>query len=117
MTNVNVCFFQLMKKEREHSRNNRNYCSTHRISRTDSSFRSAFPQVLFDRPAAVQRSCSAGPGLSAAGAAQRVFDLLELEPDIPLRGGARVDPSSFQGAVHFEDVQNAALLNSHTFLI
>ncbi|CAE8626575.1 unnamed protein product [Polarella glacialis] len=40
----------------------------------------------------------------AAGAAQRVFDLLDISPDIPLDEGVELQRESFLGRVVFEDV-------------
>merc|ERR1712226_1489484 len=40
----------------------------------------------------------------ASGAAQRVFDLLDIQPDIPLEQGTELLRSSFLGDIVFEDV-------------
>ena len=43
----------------------------------------------------------------ASGAAQRVFDLLDINPDIPLASGILVERNSFRGNIKFEDVHFA----------
>lgn len=43
----------------------------------------------------------------ASGAAQRVFDLLDIHPDIPLADGTPLDRQSFRGHIRFENVNFA----------
>jgi ABC-type multidrug transport system fused ATPase/permease subunit len=43
----------------------------------------------------------------ASGAAQRVFDLLDINPDIPLTDGVEVRRQDFRGDIKFEDVHFA----------
>ena len=43
----------------------------------------------------------------ASGAAQRVFDLLDIHPDIPLEDGIEVKRQDFRGHITFEDVHFA----------
>ena len=40
----------------------------------------------------------------AAGAAQRVFDLLDIRPDIPLKSGAELTRESFCGDINFTNI-------------
>jgi ATP-binding cassette subfamily B protein len=43
----------------------------------------------------------------ASGAAQRVFDLLDIHPDIPLDQGIEIERNTFRGRLCFEDVHFA----------
>merc|ERR1712232_802182 len=43
----------------------------------------------------------------ASGAAQRVFDLLDIQPDIPLAEGVELKSESFRGHLLFENVHFA----------